>query len=77
MNLKQILFIVHMFNEKFLFMKKYLNVFSSQVIIITTIKLNIKLIYNFNIEHIFNSITNEKKMRNKQSSKSIASNKKN
>ena len=47
MNLKQITFIVHIFNEKFLFMKKYLNVISFQMIIIITVKLNIKNILQF------------------------------
>ena len=47
MNLKQITFIVHMFNEKSLFMKKHSNVFSSRVIVITTVKLDMKVNLQF------------------------------
>ena len=47
MNLKQITFIVHMFNEESLFMKKHSNVISFRMIVITTIKLNIKINLQF------------------------------
>ena len=43
MNLKQITFIVHMFNEESLFIKKHLNVISFQMIVITTIKFDMKI----------------------------------
>ena len=43
MNLKQITLIVHIFNEKLLFMKKHSNVISFQVIVIITIKLDMKI----------------------------------
>ena len=47
MNLKQITLIMHMFNEKSLFIKKHSNVFSSRVIVITTVKLNMKINLQF------------------------------
>ena len=47
MNSKQIMFIVHIFNEQFLFMKKHLNVFSFRMIVITTIKLDMKINLQF------------------------------
>ena len=47
MNLKQIIFIVHMFNKESLFMKKHLNVISSRMIVIITIKLNMKVNLQF------------------------------
>ena len=47
MNSKQIMSIVHIFNEKFLFMKKNSNVISSRMIIIITIKLNMKIDLQF------------------------------
>ena len=47
MNSKQITFIVHMFNKEFLFIKKYSNIISFQMIVITTVKLNIKINLQF------------------------------
>ena len=47
MNSEQITFIVHMFNEEFLFIKKHSDVISSQMIIITTIKFNMKINLQF------------------------------
>ena len=47
MNSKQITPIVHMFNEKSLFIKKHSNVFSLRVIVITTTKLNIRVNLQF------------------------------
>ena len=47
MNLKQITPIIHMFNEKSLFMKKHLNVSSSRIIVIITIKFDIKINLQF------------------------------
>ena len=47
MNSKQITFIMHMFNEKSLFMKKHSNVISFRVIIITTIKFDMKVNLQF------------------------------
>ena len=47
MNLKQITFIVHMFNEKSLFMKKHLNIFLFRMIVIITVKLDMKINLQF------------------------------
>ena len=47
MNSKQIMFIVYIFNEESLFMKKHSNVFLSRMIVITTIKLDIKINLQF------------------------------
>ena len=47
MNSKQITFIVHMFNEEFLFMKKHSDVTSFRVIVTTTVKLDMKINLQF------------------------------
>ena len=47
MNSKQITFIVHMFNKKSLFMKKHSDIISFRMIVIITIKLDIKINLQF------------------------------
>ena len=47
MNSKQITFIIYIFNKKFLFMKKYSDVFSFRIIVIITIKFDMKINLQF------------------------------
>ena len=67
-----------MFNKKSLFMKKYLNIFSFQMIVIITTKLDMKINLQFLCRtHIYSIITERKRTRNRQSDEPFALNKEN